>query len=80
MADSGAGAGSSIRAKARGGSFSFAISSQSLLSAALESVPTSSFLSFPFFLDLTPAPLKATSNCLDDTPRTGRLLFGAVDG
>lgn len=73
------GAGSSIRAKTGGGCFSFPTSSRVLPSVALESIPVSSFFSFSFFLDLTPALLKATSNCLDDTPRTGRLLLGAVD-
>jgi len=79
VAGSGAGAGSSIRAETGGGSFSFAASSRVLPSVALESILASSFFSFSFFLDLTPALLKATSNCLDDTPRTGRFLLGAAD-
>lgn len=81
MADCGAGAGSSIRAKTGGGSFSFATPSGLFLSSVvLESVPAAPFFSFSFFLDLTPALFKATSNCLDDAPRTGRLLLEAAGG
>lgn len=80
MTDGGTGAGSSIRANTGGGTFSLTTSSLVLPSVPLESVPISSFFSFSFFLDLTPALLRATSNCLDDTPRTGRLLLGVVDG
>jgi len=77
----GVGAESSIRAMTGGGSFSFLVtSSRTLPSVGFESVPTSSLFSFPFFLDFTPAPLKAASICLDDTSRTGRPLLGAVKG
>jgi len=80
VAGGGAGDGSSIRAVTGGGSFSFFATSRTLPSVGLESVLTSSFLSFSFFLDFTPAPLKAASNCLEDAPRTGRPLLGAVEG
>lgn len=82
MTGGGVGVGSSIRAMTRGGSFSFATSSRTLPSIGLESVPAPPFFSFSFsfFFDFTPAPLKAASNCLEDTPRTGRLLLGAVEG
>jgi len=64
-----------------GGFFSFfAGSSRTLPSVGLESVPASPFFSFSLFLDFTPAPLKAASNCLDETPRTGRTLLDVVEG
>ena len=74
-----AGVGSSIRAMTGGGSPPFATSSRALPSVGLESVLVSSFFSFSFFFDFTPAPVKAASNCLEDTPRTGRPLLGAVE-
>lgn len=81
MAGGGAGVGSSIRAMTGGGSFSFfTTSSRTLLSVGLESVLASSFFSLSLFLDFTPAPLKAASNCLEDAPRTGRPLLGPVEG
>lgn len=75
------GVGSSIRAKTGEGSFSFTTSSRVLPSVGLGSGPARSFFSFSFsfFFDLTPALLNATSNCLDDTPRTGRPLLGPVE-
>ena len=83
VAGDGGGAGSSIRAKT-GGSFSFGPSSRGLPSVGLKSALVPSFFSlsfsFSFFgFDLTPALLKAASNCLDDALRTGRLLLGVVD-
>ena len=79
VAGGGAGAGSSIRAVTGGGPLSFfATSSRIFPSVGFGSAPASSFFSFPFLLDLTPAPLKAASICLDDTSRTGRPLLGAV--
>jgi hypothetical protein len=78
VAGCGAGVGSSIRAMTGGGSFS--LLARTLLSVGLESALASSFFSFSFFLGFTPAPLKAASNCLDDAPRTGRPLLGAVEG
>lgn len=73
------GAGSSTRAVTSGGPFSFfATSSRTLPSVDFGSAPASSFFSFPFFLDFTPAPLKAASICLDDTSSTGRPLLGTV--
>ena len=80
MTGGGVGVGSSIRAVTGGGFFSLFATSRTLPSVGLESMPASSFFSFSFFLDFTPAPLRAASNCLEDTPRTGRPLLGAVEG
>ena len=69
-----------MRTRGVGPSLSFAASSRTLPSVGLGSAPALSFFSFSFFFDLTPALLKATSNCLDDAPRTGRLLLDPAEG